>query len=52
MSVLLSLAGGSMAYLSLEELIPEALRTHRFGGSLGFVSGFAMTGWIISALSG
>jgi ZIP family zinc transporter len=52
MSVLLSLAGGSMAYLSLEELIPESLRTHRFGGSLGFVSGFVLTGRLIFALSG
>jgi ZIP family zinc transporter len=42
-SVLLSLAAGAMAYLALEQLIPEALRVHRLTGLLGAASGLSST---------
>jgi ZIP family zinc transporter len=51
-SVLLSLAAGSMTCLSLEELIPEALRASRIGGFGGFMLGTALTGWMIFVLTG
>jgi ZIP family zinc transporter len=52
MSVLLSLAAGSMTYLSLEELIPESFRISRLWGLFGLILGFAPTGWIIYVLTG
>jgi ZIP family zinc transporter len=42
-SVLLSLAAGAMAYLALEQLIPEAVRVHRLAGLLGAAAGLSST---------
>jgi ZIP family zinc transporter len=41
-SVLLSLAAGAMAYLAVEQLIPEAIQTHRLAGPLGAAAGLAL----------